>query len=255
MFCSRYLPYFLLVLLISCKPELELTIIPESFSEMQLEACKIDSCPEISVQYLFLEGEEVLITEINNTITQFCIESLYIGDQALPATATTIPEAAEQFVAMYRTHSAEFPDMQMAYFADVVVMESYFSKSFLSLELRQYLFTGGAHGYGTTQFANFDLTSGKEITNDALFKNFKDFERYAEEKFRARYQIPVGASINSNGFWFDDDQFYLPESIGITSTSLIMIYNAYEIASYADGAIELEIPIAEVETYLAYPLQ
>ena len=49
---------------------------------------------------------------------------------------------------------------------------------------------------------------------------------------------------------FERDEFYLPENIGLTENGLVLLYNQYEVASYADGAIELILPMNEVKNYL-----
>ncbi len=59
-------------------------------------------------------------------------------------------------------------------------------------------------------------------------------------------------SINSTGFWFENDRFYLPESIGLSKTNLLLVYNQYEIASYAGGPVALKIPLEELKEYLNF---
>ena len=63
-------------------------------------------------------------------------------------------------------------------------------------------------------------------------------------------EIPADSSINATGFWFEDDTFYLPETIGFQDSSIIILYNPYDIASYADGTIEIIIPLEDVESHL-----
>lgn len=245
----------LLAVAISCKKELPLTISNENFSEQQLPACATVNCPEISINYITIDGEGERSEKINNAITDFIVDALYLGDEEIDPEAKSISEAATQFIEMYRTHSAEFPDMQLEYFADITVDETFRSANLLSLEMHQYLFTGGAHGYGATQFQNFDVQTGLELSAEEIFTNLNAFKDFAKGKFKTAYEIPEEDSINSTGFWFDDDTFYLPETIGFTETNLILIYNQYDIASYAAGPVELEIPLSDVEPYLAIPIK
>jgi len=116
--------------------------------------------------------------------------------------------------------------------------------------LNSYLFTGGAHGYTTRTFLNFNKRKGKEIENWELFKDLEHFKNFAEAKFRFQEDIPANNPINSTGFMFEQDEFYLPENIGFTEKGLVLLYNQYEVASYADGAIELVLPYGEVKKYL-----
>jgi hypothetical protein len=120
----------------------------------------------------------------------------------------------------------------------------------ICLEMKQYLYTGGAHGYGSAWYLNVDLQSGEELSTYDLLNNVDHFKNYAEKVFREKLEVPEGGSINATGFWFDEDEFYLPETIGFQDSNLILLYNPYDIASYADGAIEIDIPIKEIESYL-----
>ena len=240
---SQYLLLFLVFSTFnSCKEDVPLVFSSESFTEDSLDICKSIGCPDISINYLKAAGTSRVSEKINSEINAFIISSLALGEDSMPK-ANTIAEAASEFIKTYRMHSADFPDMAAEYFAEIDVSETYRSEEVITLELRQYLFTGGAHGYGNTSFLNINPETGITIPIEALFNNNEDFTSYCENKFREKYQIPPGASINSTGFWFEDDMFYIPNTIGFINESLILVYNSYEIASYAEGPVELEIPI------------
>ena len=49
---------------------------------------------------------------------------------------------------------------------------------------------------------------------------------------------------------FEDDVFQLPQTYFFTDKGLLLYYNVYEIASYADGPKELLIPYTEAVPYL-----
>ncbi len=72
---------------------------------------------------------------------------------------------------------------------------------------------------------------------------------------RKENQIPEGGSINATGFWFENDGFYLPETFGISKKSITLHYNQYEIASYAEGPITIEIPLTEVKEWLKISIE
>ena len=243
--------FFLLFgVLTSCKKEIPLVFSSESFTEDTLDMCKNIGCPEITINYVEALGEEAVSEKINSEIRTFIITALNIGDDSIPK-AKTIAEAASYFIKTYRMHSAEFPDMSAEYIAELYVSESYLSKEVLSLQFKQYLYAGGAHGNGTTTFMNFDSRTGIKIPSEALFKNIKNFTVFAEKKFKEAQEISRNSSINSTGFWFKDDVFYLPETIGFTENALVLIYNQYEISSYSQGPIELEILMAEALPFLS----
>ena len=71
-----------------------------------------------------------------------------------------------------------------------------------------------------------------------------------KKKFRAKYKIPANKSINATGLMFEDEKFSLPQNIFYTNKGLLLYYNSYEAASYADGPEELLLPYVEVEDFL-----
>ncbi|WP_326935009.1 RsiV family protein [Flavobacterium sp. PL11] len=56
--------------------------------------------------------------------------------------------------------------------------------------------------------------------------------------------------MNSGGLMFENERFQLPQNIFFTDTGLLLYYNIYEIASYADGATEMLFPYTEVNEFL-----
>ncbi len=246
----RFLVFlFVLIATGSCKKETPLFFSTESFTEDSFDICKNIGCPDITVNYLMANGNSPVSDKINTQLQAFVIGSLNIGEDSIPK-AKTISEAASEFIKIYRLDAADFPDMSAEYFAEVTISESYRSDNLISLEMRQYLYTGGAHGYGSATFLNIDPETGAEIPSEELFKDFKSFTIFAETRFREVNKIELSDPINSTGFWFDDDLFYIPDALGFTENSMILIYNQYEIASYTAGPIELEISMEEVLPYL-----
>ena len=96
----------------------------------------------------------------------------------------------------------------------------------------------------------FDPKTGKQIGNEALFKNWNLFKVFAEAKFRAKYKIPKEQSINSTGLFFENDVFQVAQNIFFTNDGIVLHYNPYEIAAYADGSRELVLSYKEANDYL-----
>ena len=234
---------------VACEKERKMVINGGNLTENDLDICKNANCPEITINYLKVLGDDEVAKKINKKINDFITSSLASGEDE-KSEAKTIKEAATNFVKSYNADRSRFPDMAADYFAEISINEIYNSPSHICLELRQYLYTGGAHGYGTASFINFDPKTGNELTADELFKNKKDFTVFAEKKFRQQQKIGPDQSINDPGFWFENNVFHLPNSVGFTQDSLIFVYNQYDIASYADGPIELKIALNEAEPFL-----
>jgi|SRR5690554_3684068 len=237
---------------ISCDQEKSLEIAPKSFTEGDLNLCKDRKCPEITINYVEAFGNNEIAGRINKKLNDFIINSLMISENS-PEAAQTIEEASNNFANSYFEDQSRFPDMAGDYFAEVSITEIYNSPELICFEMRQYLYTGGAHGYGTTSFLNIDPETGYEVSTDDVIIDKKKFIAFAESKFRSQQNIDKDQSINEVGFWFEDDTFYLPETVGFTSDSIIFVYNQYDIASYADGPIELKIPLKDAKPFLNKP--
>ena len=237
------------LLTISCDQNKNIEFNAESLTENDLEVCANRQCPEITINYVKAQGSGNIVEKINGKIEHFIIASIEFGEDER-IIARTISEAATDFAEGYHADKTEFPDMAGPYVAEISVRELYRSNKHISFEQRQYLYTGGAHGYGTISFLNIDPETGNELGFPELFKDQEKFMAFAEEKFRKQEKIGPDQSINASGFWFQDDAFYLPNNVGFTQDSLIFIYNQYDIASYADGPIELKIALNEAMAYL-----
>ena len=131
----------------------------------------------------------------------------------------------------------------------------YEDENLVTLKLNSYSFTGGAHGYGSTTYLNFDKKSGKELENAQLFDDFEGFIEFAETQFRKQEEIPQDQNINTTGFMFEGDNFHLSNNMGYTSEGLQLIYNQYEVASYADGPISLVLPYSEINPFLKHKVK
>lgn len=242
--------FFFGLLLLSCNQRTSLNHTTENFTELELAICQDEPCSSILVEYPIFTGEETAAASVNEAIQQYIIQSLFLGEES-NASAKNIEEAATDFIMAYRDYQADIPSAidNGGYEADITITP-FVSENLLCLETHHYLYTGGAHGYGGVTYLNFDPSTGNEIEIQGLFSDYLGFVKEAEMAFRKANDIPTEGNINATGFWFKDETFHLPQSIGLTQDHIIMVYNPYEIAPYAEGAIELKLPIENIESYL-----
>ena len=205
-------------------------------------------CAEISIEVPEAISNRKISKTINNAIREEVISIMSFDEEK---SVTDIPAALISFNQGYEDLITLFPDESIPWEAWIKGKIAFENKDLVTIELSSYIFTGGAHGYGSRRFLNFDKNKAIELSSDELFKNQRKFMDFAESQFRMKQDIPEGVSINSTGFMFEQDSFYLPENIGFTKDGLILLYNPYEVASYADGTIELTLPYEEVAEYLA----
>lgn len=242
------LTYLLLVLvLFSCKDEAKLTFKTISFNKGQCS-----DCPQVAIAIPKALETSKLSATINNALKEEVISLLTFDDET---ESSTIEEAIMSFKNGYLDLKKMYPDETVGWETKIDGEVAYEDMTKLTIELRSYQFTGGAHGYGSTVFLNFDKKKGVELENWELFKNQQDFRYFAETKFRIQEHIPQGKAINSTGFMFENEAFYLPENIGFTKKGIQLHYNQYEVASYADGPIILTLPYNEVRNYLSHKIK
>jgi len=235
--------YLLCVLLfLNCENEEKLVIEPMTFSS---KAC--DDCAKVDINIPKVLGNSKIGRTVEKTLQEELIFLLTFDEEI---EVGTIEEAIESFQNGYMNLREIYPDENTLWEADVDGKIVFEDKNLLSLHLDSYVFTGGAHGYKSIRFLNFDKKKGIELENWQLFKNAPEFEKFAEDKFRAQEKIPKDRPINSTGFMFEKNRFYLPENIGFTEDGLQLLYNQYEVASYADGPIELTLPYGEINKFL-----
>lgn len=109
--------------------------------------------------------------------------------------------------------------------------------------IERYEFMGGAHGIESRNYYNFDLKTGKLITEDDLFiPNYKDSltqlikNRIVEESRENNDKEPI-FNLNTTEYWTDsikpNSNFY------ITDLGLKYVFNPYEIAPYNVGLTEI----------------
>jgi len=236
---------FLVLLSISCqKKDYKLTFEPVTYSA---DACA--GCPVINITIPKALEEAKIDSIINNALKEEIIFLLNFNDDS---EATNIESAITSFTNGYTDLKSRFAEEATPWEAELTGTLAYEDKNILTIQLDSYLFTGGAHGYSTAHFLNFDKLKAVELDNEDLFKNLADFQDFAETKFRLQEKIPAQGDINSTGFMFEPNAFYLPQNIGHTQEGIQLFYEQYEIASYADGPIVLHIPYSELQDYLVY---
>jgi hypothetical protein len=120
----------------------------------------------------------------------------------------------------------------------------------LCIQQEMYQYTGGAHGNYGYGFSTFDLNTGEQLSMDNLFKpDFRpELTALAEQQLRKKYNLTPAASLGEAGFFVEslelNDNFY------INHGGIGFVYNPYEIASYADGAIDIFLSWEEVQALI-----
>lgn len=232
----------ILLLTICCKNEGNLT-----FEPLQLTGNSCKECPKIEINIPRALDETAIARAINSALEEELITLLSFDEEQ---EINKIDDAIASFTNSFKELKTKFPDEIVGWEAEVNSEIVYEDENILTLIFNAYTFTGGAHGYGSITFLNFDKRKGIELENWELFEDMEGFRKFAETKFRIQEDIPQNDNINITGFMFERDIFHLAENIGYTEDGIQLIYNQYEVASYADGPKILALPYQEVNKYL-----
>jgi hypothetical protein len=237
--------YLLIVLFFwNCAKDDRLT-----FEPLEFVAENCSNCPKVTVHIPKALDTKPISSTINNAVQEEVISLLIYDDEM---EATNIGEAIQSFKNGYLELKKMYPDEPVGWEADIEGKVTFEDKNILTIQVNSYSFTGGAHGFSSTRFLNFDKVKESEIEAIDLFKDPLEFQRFAEDRFREQEKIPATGSINATGFMFEGDEFYLPQNIGFTQEGLQLFYEQYEVASYADGPIIMTLPYQEIGPYLKF---
>lgn len=235
--------YLLLFLcLLGCQSESKLTL-----KERSLAAPACADCAKILVTVPKAIEDFKVAKTINIAIEEELISVLKFNEED---TITTAAQAAASFNNSYQQMVKEFGTFAAPWEATIIGKRNFESETLISLVIDSDTYTGGAHGYHSKVFLNFDKKTGKELEPYALFRDLEGFSALAEIEFRTAYEIPLDGDINATGFMFPNDNFSLPEALGFVNNGVQLHYNPYDVASYADGPLVLTIPFTKTNPYL-----
>ncbi len=234
--------------LVGCKNDDEELIFEDFFiEEVSQKDCdpEEENCAFISINTPLALNEGEHSAKINRKIEEHIRE---LVDYQEMKKFRSLEALAQRFIDDYEASAEEFPEYNIPWEASVDGKIIYRDPELISMEFRTGIFTGGAHGYTSVTYLNLNPETGETYSTNELFE--ADFKDYAEDLFRIKNEIPLDAPINSTGMFFENDEFELPQNIGFRKNKLILRYNPYEVASYAEGGLQLEIPLEDAGKFL-----
>lgn len=234
-------PILFLWFIMGCQSESKLT-----FEPLLLNGETCATCPNIEINVPNAIDGSSVATAINRSLGEEIISLLSFSEGE---DIDTVDKAIASFTNSYKELKSKFPE-EVGWEAKINGDVIYEDPNIVTVAVNSYSFTGGAHGYASTSFLNFDKERGVELDTPDLFEDMEGFEKFAEAQFRAQEKVPKDKNINATGFMFEGDAFHLPYNVGYTPDGIQLIYNQYEVASYADGPIVLTLPYNEINVYL-----
>jgi len=247
---------FVLFSLASCD-RLGLTEKPLSIKDHEVEKklgdcnSKEGRCLNLKLKYPEIEnGNENLRKTVNGFIKEFLINSMVMGEGEnngnVETIDTAIIELEEEFRDFIDDLNFPTPNWSLESTVDVTFSDSLY----FAISMSNYSYTGGAHPNYYASKKIFNKETGELLNLLNIVKDTSSLKKLVETNFRKEVEISPTESLSAAGFWFENDQFKLPLNIGMTNDGLEFYYNPYEVAPYAQGAIEVILPFSEIEKLL-----
>lgn len=213
----------------------------EVFSDEEKDCS--EECSYIELKIPVLKNGD---TDVSSRINE------YVDSYVRETVKTRLPEPignasfemmCASFLEGYELFKLEFPDSPQSWFLELNGDSSILADDYFTAHLMSYEYMGGAHPNTYTHLKSFDLETGNAIDLEKKYGRDK-LLTLAEAKFREAHSLLETDDLNDAGFLFEDGVFHLPENMGLTPKGVLLIYNSYEVASYAEGATIITIPYA-----------
>ncbi len=120
----------------------------------------------------------------------------------------------------------------------------YNANDIVVLDRGHYEYSGGAHGNYSNDYTNIDARNQKVMKlADMMHVDSARIVQIITPQLRKRFNIKKGQSLRAYLF---SDELYVPGNYYINHKGITFSYGLYEIASYADGIIEVFVPYNEI---------
>ena len=123
--------------------------------------------------------------------------------------------------------------------------------SLFTFEMRNYSYTGGAHGNRSIVFSNYSLKTNQLIRLTDLFSEQEIIvlNKMGEKSFRESLKIEEAKSLGELGYSFVGG-FKLPNNFLLQSDSIKFYFAPYEIGPYSLGDAEFSISYVAIKEAL-----
>jgi len=234
---------FGITLLLGCEtpkenenPEMDFTLAVYEKNE-----CFGERCANVSFSYPEFSNSHPISPRINAHIEEQLKMYLQFG---VFDDYETLDDAVEDYFSTFEQQDREISHWTV----EVEARVTYLTSKLLSVQFISNSYTGGNHPNEHLLFLNFDLDQGHLMISDEIVFDRERLKGLAEKSFRKHHQVAETTTLEEDGrFFLEENDIFLPFSIGYRSQNLVLYYNHYEISAYETGATELIFPLADLE--------
>lgn len=233
-------------------------IVKGNASLMSLSPSKTDTS-KLNIDYMYYSFEESAHLLYQDSINQRIADFIRTNTE-FETDSTELTNLNGDFfrrqLAIFDSLSlleAELSESELLWEMDCAITIAEFN-NYVELHLRNWNFTGGAHGNAFEGYTLFDYDMGSILKLGDVIQDIPTFTELAEKYFRAQNNIAPTEDLSAIGFWFPDNEFACNENFYFSSDAMHFFYNNYEIAPYSAGQITFNIPLNEVKPFLKIQL-
>lgn len=127
------------------------------------------------------------------------------------------------------------------YYKEIVADTLYCDAHVLCYNVEQSGYEGGAHGYYVAGKLTYDLHKACRVRISDLVSDQDAVLKLIIAQLVKSNNLKSPSELEKNGVIFSLDDMFVPENFYFTPQSVVFYYNPYEIASWAQGPITVEI--------------
>lgn len=212
---------------------------------------------ELSVQLPVCLDNEAALDSIRNTIVSNLFGSEYVVYHNDSLVKKFTEDLKKEYELTNKPILNEMDEKSLYSFNNEHVLDGFSllnDENIYSYGINRYVFMGGAHGLNTINYLNFNVKTGKLITeNDLFLKNTMPklvelIKKRIIEQSKEDADVEEITRLEKTDYWIDaikpNGNFYL------TDESLNYIFNPYEIGPYYLGITEVRIPYDRLKSVL-----
>lgn len=199
----------------------------------------------IEINIPIAQGNSETAKKINIKIENHIANTLIFSED--DSDTATLEEGISKFDLEYKNFKADFEESNLVWEATFDGEVMYQSSEIISIAINSYTNTGGAHGNSVITIYNFDSVTGNLFEIHELVNDISALTEISESHFKSDVKLEENESLND---YFFGQPFHLPANIGYNEEGIVILYNTYEVASYAMGITEFTIPYEEIESLL-----
>jgi len=214
------------------------------------DSVKIYSKTPVSKNTLVTDTAKAVITYPvfrDQAINKF-LEERIIGLAGKQGIHKNYKELATAFIKEFDAYRKGNPGTQESWFANINLQMKANYPNYISILVIYSDYKGGAHPNTLFTYLNYNPKTYQTITLDSLIaaEGMPKLRAMGESIFRKDENLAPNASL-SDGYFFAEGVFSLPETFTVTKEGIKFLYNPYEIKAYAAGTTELTIPFSKIK--------